>query len=278
MSYINDHTFAKAVRFIYDNIDKPIELKDLATNIGISVSSLKRLFEEALDQSPGTFIRKLRLEMAFRTLKSRDENILEIALSHGFEDQSAFARQFKKTFGYSPTQARKKLNIVNELECITLEEPDIIEINYFNIQSVTEKGLYFECAPRAWQKLKSALSEEIFNDDFSGLFIGIGHDNPHEGEVKEDQVRFTAGIALLEKDLALDDMKIAGGQYARFRYQGKPVNLGMAYHYIYGKWQESSNNKIMQTIPAFVTYEHFPTGFKQEYALIYVPLLISPEA
>ncbi len=263
---------AKAVRYIYDNIDKPIQLEDVASNVGLSLSSLKRLFEEAVNQSPGAFIRKCRMEMAFRSLKSRDESILEIALSYGFDNQSAFARRFKQMFGYSPKQAREKLNIVNELECITLEEPDIIEINNLIIQSVTEIGLYFESAPRAWEKLKNALSEEEVNDDFSGIFIGIGHDNPHEGDIREDQVRFTAGVTLLKKELHLSNMHIADGQYARFRYKGKPVNLGMAYHYIYGKWQENSNIKINKTIPAFVAYDRFPRAFDEENALIHVPV------
>lgn len=265
--------FAKAVRYIYDNIDKPIELEEIASNIGISLSSLKRLFEEAVNQSPGAFIRRLRMEMAFRSLKSRNESILEIALSHGFEDQSAFARQFKKTFGYAPSIARQKLNIVNELECITLEEPDLIEINSFTIQSITETGLYFESAPRAWDKLKTALSQLAINDDFSGMYIGIGHDNPHEGDIKEDQVRYTAGVTFLDEELHLSSMQIAGSKYARFRYKGKPANLGMAYHYIYGKWQENSPIKINLTIPAFVVFDCFPQAFKEEYALIYVPVL-----
>ena len=273
MSYINDNTFAKAVRYIYDNIDQPIELENVASNIGVSLSSLKRLFEEAVNQSPGAFIRKLRMEMAFRTLKSRGESILEVALSHGFEDQSAFARRFKQTFGYSPSKAREKINIVNELECITLEEPGVIEINNLTIQSVTEIGLYFESAPQAWKKLKNTLPQQALSDDFSGVFIGIGHDNPHEGDIKEDQVRFTAGVALLENDLPLPKMKISNGQYARFHYKGKPVNLGMAYHYIYGKWQENSNVKIHRTIPAFVVYDRFPEAFREENALIHVPLI-----
>ena len=100
MTYINDNNFAKAVRFIYENIDKPIILEDIAKAVGLSLTSLKRLFEEASNQSPGAFIRKLRMEIAFRTLKSREDSILEIALQSGFDNQAAFARCFKQAFGF----------------------------------------------------------------------------------------------------------------------------------------------------------------------------------
>jgi AraC family transcriptional regulator len=273
MSYINNNKFSKSVRYIYENIDKPINLEEIASHVGLSLSSLKRLFNEAVNQTPGVFIRKLRMEMAFRSIKKRDESILEIALSYGFEDQSAFTRRFKQIFGYSPTKAREKFNIVSELECIVLEEPDIIEINNLNIQAITETGLYFESAPRAWEKLKKILSNHDVNDDFSGIFIGIGHDNPHEGTIKEDQVRYTAGIIFLDKDLSLSKINVPDGSYARFRYKGKPTNFGMAYHYIYGKWQENSNIKINKNIPAFVTFDNFPEGFRECNALIHVPLI-----
>jgi len=275
MSYINDNNFSKAVRFIYENIDKPITLEDIAKGIGLSTSSLKRLFEEASNQSPGSFIRKLRMEIAFRSLKSRDESILEIALASGFDDQSAFSRCFKQTFGFSPSKAREKINIVNELECVTLEEPDIIEIENLELQGVTEVGLYFESAPKAWDKLKANLTSEEQGDDFSGIFIGMGHDNPHEGDIREDQVRFTAGVVLSSRDLKLNKMQIHHGQYARFRYKGKPVNMGLAYHYIYGKWNVNSSIKINKTIPAFVVYDNLPEAFKEQNALIHVPLIES---
>ena len=41
MSYINNNNFAKAVNFIYDNIDKPMTLDDIATYAAISVSTLR---------------------------------------------------------------------------------------------------------------------------------------------------------------------------------------------------------------------------------------------
>src|SRR3990167_205663 len=272
---LNNTNFIKAVRFIYEHIDQPIALADMAKSIGISVSSLKRLFMEATNQSPGAFIRRLRMEFAFRSLQSWKDSILEVALSSGFEDQSAFARRFKETFGYSPREARKKLNIVSELESILLDEPDIVELTDLPIQSVTERGLYFEAAPKAFNILKCKLATNELSDDFSGIFIGIGHDNPHEGEVKEDQVRFTAGITLIERDLGIEHVTLAGGRYARFRYFGKPNNLGLAYHYIYGKWLETSPSKIDKTKPAFMAFDDFPDPIKEQNILIHVPLIAS---
>jgi len=267
--------FVKVVRFVYDHMDQPITLEDLAESIGVSISSLKRLFIEATGQTPGAFIRRLRMEFAFRSLQSRKDSILEVALSSGFEDQSAFARRFKETFGYSPREARKKLNIVSELESISLDEPDIVELTDFPIQCVTERGLYFEAAPKAFNILKSKLTTNELNDDCLSMFIGIGHDKPHDAEVKEDQVRFTAGVALIEKTLGIERIILSGGRYARFHYFGKPNNLGLAYHHIYGKWSETSLIKIDKIKPAFMEFDHFPEALKEQNILIHVPLVSS---
>lgn len=272
MSYRNNTHFIKAIRFIYDNIDQPIKLENIANAVGISLSSLKRLFADVTNKTPGEFIRRMRMELAFRSLKSRNDSVLEIALSAGFDDQSAFARCFKDTFGYSPSEARKKLNIVNELECVSLDEPDIVELADLSIQSVTESGLYFESAKKAWDCLRGKLSNDELSEDFSGLFIGIGHDNPHDGEVAEDKVRFSAGVALLARDLGIDQRTIPGRTYARFHYSGKPVNLGLAYHYIYGKWAESTKYKISKLIAAFIVFQRFPGALKEENLLLHVPL------
>ncbi len=265
--------FIKAVRFIWDNIDQPITLEEIANAAGVSLSSLKRLFADTAHKTPGEFLRRLRMELAFRSLQSRKDSVLETALSAGFDDQSAFARCFKEVFGYPPTNARNKLNIVNELECISLDEPDIVELSDLTIQCITRQGIYFESAKKAWDDLKEKLTPTELSDDFAGVFIGIGHDNPHEGEVAPDKVRYSAGIALLDRNLAIELHTIAGGVYARFHYVGKPVNLGLAYHYIYGKWLEDSNMKINKTIPAFMAYDRFPSALKEENIVIHVPLI-----
>lgn len=274
MSYLNNNNFVKAVKFIYHHLDRPLLLEDVAKATHLSLSSLKRLFLEATGISAGSFIRRLRMERAFRSLKNQDATILELALQSGFEDHSAFARSFKDNFGYSPTIARKKFNIINELEFISLEEPEIIELDDVKIQTITKQGLYFEAAPLAWQSLKDHLSATELDDDFVGTFIGIGHDNPHEGEVSEHKARFSAGIAFCPHDLKIEHYTIPGGTYARFKYTGKPHNLGLAYHYIYGQWSTQYGLNINHNTPAFIAFSAFPEdAFKEETLALYVPCI-----
>lgn len=272
MSYINQTSFLKAIKYIQKNMDQPFTLQDLATDIGLSLSSLKRLFLDSINQSAGGFIRRLRMEQAFRSIRKKEESILEIALSAGFEDHSSFTRAFKNTFGYAPSCARQKLNIIQELESITLEEPEYLELDSFQFQGLTKKGTYFDAPPQAWMDLKSHLSRVEFDDDFSGTFIAIGHDNPHDGEIDHDKVRFSAGVALTKTDLHIEKLTISQGVYAKFRFVGKVNNLGLAYHYIYGPWLAKSDRKIRHDIPTFLMFDRFPDIFQDQTIALYVPL------
>ncbi len=74
---MNHNKFGQLARIIYENIDQPITLDELSLQIGMSLTSLKRLCQQAVNQSPGAFIRKLRMELAFRSLRSRENSILE---------------------------------------------------------------------------------------------------------------------------------------------------------------------------------------------------------
>jgi AraC-like DNA-binding protein/DNA gyrase inhibitor GyrI len=270
---MNREHFVKAVHFIYEKIDQPLSLEEVAKAAGVSVPSLKRLFIEATDQSPGTLIRRLRMELAFRSLQNRNQSVIEVALASGFEDHSAFSRRFKKCFGYAPTRAREKTRMVAELENVALEEPEWVEVEEICIQSVTEKGHYFECAPKAWERLRLQMKPQHLEDDFSGLFVGIGHDNPHEKNVAEEHVRFSAGVGLLQEQLPdAERLIVEGGRYARFRYKGKLANLGLAYHSIFGHWANNPDWQINHSIPAFQVFGAFPDGFKTQEVFIYVPI------
>lgn len=259
MSEETSRQFCKALQYIYDNIDEDLGLDGIAKHVGTSVPTLKRLFTEVADVSAGMMVRRLRMEYALRTLRSRKERILETALASGFHDHSAFSRSFRKIFGFSPKEARERKNIIQDLKSIELEDPDFIELNAFSIQSITEEGHYFDCAPRAWDKMKSILSGSLLLDeDSTVIFVGIGQDDPHEGEMRERKVRYTAGMHGAPPIPGLQRIDVKGGSYARFKFDGKIANIGLAYHYVFGPWREKSEVKLDTENPAIVLFETFP--------------------
>lgn len=54
----------KAVRFMRDNLKDGITVDDVARDSGYSLFHFTRLFMELTDETPGSYLRKLRLEEA----------------------------------------------------------------------------------------------------------------------------------------------------------------------------------------------------------------------
>jgi len=55
------------------------------------------------------------------------------------------------------------------------------------------------------------------------MFIGIGHDNPHENNVKEDEVRFTAGVVLIKRDIGIEHVILSGSPMPDFTILENPI-------------------------------------------------------
>jgi len=265
--------FIRTIEYIYKHIDCDLSLGKLATEVGSSSATLKRLFKEALGLPLGAFIRKIRMEHALLDLQNPDKMIIEIAMAAGFEDQSAFARRFKSVFGYSPSYARQTKNIITALDHCQLSEPEIIEMKSLLVQAVTKQGPYFTSATQAWHALKDNVEQPYLTDDFDGMFIGVGHDNPHLGKAAANQVRFSAGIAFAKPIQDLEVIVLESGCYAKFEHQGDLNKIGNAYHYIFGHWESEAKQNIDHTKPAFQCFDSLP-NLETKTAVIYVPLTI----
>ena len=276
MNQITDNQkFINAIKYVYYNIDKPLTLDQVAKQVALSTASLKRLFLQITGQSAGRFIRKLRMELAFKRLHSTDESILETALEVGFENHASFSRCFKQLFGFPPHTARKKIHIINELESVELTEPTYVTLENIQIQGTTAQGTYWEASPTAWIQLAKTVhkKENVELDDEIRTYIGISHDNPHDDNVDHDKVRFTAGIFNASEEYEeLQTTTIPGGKYAQFHYRGKLANLGMPFHYIYGAWNKQKNNLIDLAKPTFIIFDRFPHKFDDHQLIITVPL------
>ncbi len=98
---------AAAIRIMEDHLDEPVSVIKIAQSLQVSIRMLEMLFKLALQYSPGTYYRHLRLQAARRLITETRLPILEIGLRTGFSSLSAFSRAFKNQFGKSPVAWRK---------------------------------------------------------------------------------------------------------------------------------------------------------------------------
>lgn len=97
----------KIDHYISSHIDEKLTLKKLSEHFHISGSQIKDAFKSVYDVSPGTYIRTRKMESAAYMLEHTDKSILEIAMEHGFDSGSSFARSFSEVQGMTPKKYRK---------------------------------------------------------------------------------------------------------------------------------------------------------------------------
>jgi transcriptional regulator GlxA family with amidase domain len=99
---------APALAAIAGHFDETIDVSDLAEACRLSPTHFRRLFREALRESPTEYLGRLRVQKAAALLGSGRYGVLDAALACGFNSLSAFSRQFRALYGESPRAWRAK--------------------------------------------------------------------------------------------------------------------------------------------------------------------------
>jgi LacI family transcriptional regulator len=105
---VKDPEIAKAIRFIYENAQNPIQVADVIAATSLSRSSLFKRFSKLAGHSMHSQIRRVRTRYIIQMLLDTDMPLANLAHKLGFSTGSHMARFFKKERGMSPTQFRKK--------------------------------------------------------------------------------------------------------------------------------------------------------------------------
>lgn len=103
----SDSAVSAALKFIGKNYCSPINLDMIAESIGVSPSSLSHIFKASLNTSVYRYITNKRMMTAQRFLSS---GISPAAAAYkcGYSDYTVFYRAYKKYYGISPEQTKRK--------------------------------------------------------------------------------------------------------------------------------------------------------------------------
>ncbi|KZN63815.1 hypothetical protein N473_15980 [Pseudoalteromonas luteoviolacea CPMOR-1] len=104
-----DATVHTVQTHIKAQLRQPFTLKSLASLACVSERTLIRRFKSSVGMTPFDYIRLLRLEKAKELLIYSNHPFADIALSVGYQDHQALAKQFKRHFGKSVAAFREQL-------------------------------------------------------------------------------------------------------------------------------------------------------------------------
>lgn len=104
----DDQPVLKAQEWIESHFSNDIFIDDLAELVGLGARTFKRRFKQATQETPLSYLQRIRVEHAKMRLEKTTEPINQIIWSIGYEDISSFRQLFKRFTGVTPKDYRQK--------------------------------------------------------------------------------------------------------------------------------------------------------------------------
>ena len=221
------------LRWIDDNLDKPLSLDNVAAKAGYSKWHLQRMFKDITDQAIGAYIRARRLSRAAVALRLTSRPILDIALQYRFDSQQTFTRAFKKQFDLTPAFYRRSEEWCAAGICppIILDSDEHVEHEFVQMPEQPLVGLEQSCsyALEEWSTACSQMRQTFWHyyldhttkvaSDVFGL-----HHVIHNSDKDDEQTVFYT-TAVKPEDASFNTtqyrhLSIPAGGYVKFSFSG----------------------------------------------------------
>jgi len=263
------HAIGKALWYIESHFEESITLDDVAEVSGLSRFHLSRTFAAIIGQPVLAYVRGRRLTEAARSLAEGAPDILQVALSAGYNSHEAFTRAFRDQFGLTPEDARARRSLATLKLVEPIRMPDqaataIAPDRFTTTETMLFAGLrkYFRFDDRAgipniWQAfgpMIGSLPDEVTGSAY-GLNLAPADENDESGFDYFAAVRVKSFDDLPE---CLSGTRINGREWAVFKHAGHVSSIGATCGAA-GEWLAQSGRAPksggMQMI------EHYPPRF-----------------
>jgi AraC family transcriptional regulator len=274
------------LEYIQSHANEDISHQTLAGISFFAPSHFHRIFQSIVGETPGNYIRRIRLERAWKMLVfEREIPVADIAMQCGYTSAAIFNRAFKTAYAVSPKKIRatgrsehaEKIRINGEPISFPLQTKDIIikvkSLSSFHVAFVRHFGGYNEKIALAFKKLKEwAYSREI---DFRRQLFGVSLDSPII--TPDNKCRFLACITVdsntaPEKGIGVTDLY--GGLYAVCPFVGKAKEISAFYNYLFSIWLPFSGYEPVDH-PCYYVYVKRPSP--EDKGVFYLDLCVPVE-
>lgn len=103
---VPDALVAKALRYIWQQLHRSLPIEEIADHVGVSLSTLARLFRKHLRRTIGDEIAHSRLERAKELLANGNLRIRDISKACGYSTPNYFNNVFLRATGLTPRKFR----------------------------------------------------------------------------------------------------------------------------------------------------------------------------
>jgi AraC-like DNA-binding protein len=101
-----DRQIGAAIAAMHEEPGRRWTLQELAERAAMSRSTFAVRFKEAVGMAPMEYLARWRMLLAEDRLATSDDSVSVVALSLGYESESAFSTAFKRITGHSPRRGR----------------------------------------------------------------------------------------------------------------------------------------------------------------------------
>lgn len=104
----HEKNFDAAISFLKENYSEKIQLSECARRLHISYNYFQHKFKQLTGESPQQYLIRLRLTASAELLETSELSCTEIAYRCGFSTSAQYSSLFKKAYGLTPLQFRKR--------------------------------------------------------------------------------------------------------------------------------------------------------------------------
>lgn len=103
----------KVIQFVEENLTGTIKVDELAGLTRLSKTYFSRIFKASFNESPYSYVLRRRMQLAKDLIADTTTPLSVIALDCGMADQAHLCKTFRKVFGTTPNDWRRRSRTIN---------------------------------------------------------------------------------------------------------------------------------------------------------------------